>query len=259
MRMRDEDGELIPPIRFIPAAERFQLMPDLDRWVVTTALTTLSDGRWKDRACGAVWSINLSGQSLSDERFHDFLTEVVADCDFPADRLCFEITETAAVENHRAAVALIGRLKASGVTFALDDFGAGLSSFAYLKNLPVDLLKIDGSFVKGLASDSFSRATVAAVNQVGRTMGLDTVAEYVEDEAICQVCRELGVTYGQGYGIGRPQPILDTLSAMDEPLVLGFPRRQAAAAGSEPQCLKSHAPGSALSPTWRRSGPSMTN
>jgi diguanylate cyclase (GGDEF)-like protein len=217
LRLRDEEGELVPPIRFIPAAERFQLMPDLDRWVVTTTLTTLSDPEWLERAQAVVWSINLSGQSLSDERFHDFLTEAVAGCDFPAANLCFEITETAAVENHRAAVALIGRLKAAGITFALDDFGAGLSSFAYLKNLPVDLLKIDGSFVKGLASDSFSRATVAAVIQVGRTMGLDTMAEYVEDEAICQVCRELGVTYGQGYGIGRPQPLLDTLTELEDP------------------------------------------
>jgi len=207
LRLRDEQGSLVPPVRFIPAAERFQLMPEVDRWVVTTTLGLLGDRRWRDAAIESVWSVNLSGQSLSDERFHQFLIDELERHDFPYSSLCFEVTETAAVENHRAATALITRLKALGVSFALDDFGSGLSSFAYLKSLPVDTLKIDGNFVKGLAVDPFSRATVEAVNRIGKVMGLRTVAEFVEDDATLAVLRDLGVDYAQGYGLGKPQPI----------------------------------------------------
>ena len=214
LRLRDEDGSLVPPVRFIPAAERFQLMSEVDRWVVRTALGLLSERRWREAALGSVWSINLSGQSLSDERFHQFLIEELERHDFPYASLCFEVTETVAVENHRAATALITRLRSLGVSFALDDFGSGLSSFAYLKSLPVDTLKIDGNFVKGLAVDPFSRATVEAVNRIGKVMGLRTVAEFVEDDATLAVLRDLGVDYAQGYGLGKPQPLEKALAAM---------------------------------------------
>ena len=182
-------------------------MTDVDRWVVKKALSILSSEQWRRIASQSVWSINLSGQSLSDPRFHKFLLEELEQSNFPHENICFEITETALVANHRAAVALINTLKASGVTFALDDFGAGLSSFAYLKNLPVDILKIDGSFVTELVEDPFCRATVDAVNRVGKTMGMMTVAEYFENDEILAVLRELGVDYAQGFGVSRPLPL----------------------------------------------------
>jgi Amt family ammonium transporter len=214
LRMRDENGTLVSPAGFIPAAERYQLMSQIDRWVVSHALDTLCREQWAAVARRVVWCINLSGQSLSDERFHAFLLDELARHDFPLDKLCFEVTETAAVENHRAASALMRTLGDRGVAFALDDFGAGMSSFAYLRNLPVSTLKIDGSFVRGLAHDGFSRATVDAVNRVGKALGLVTTAEYVEDDEIFAVLRELGVDYAQGFGLGRPVPLAQTLDRL---------------------------------------------
>ena len=202
LRMLDEQGELIPPGAFIPAAERYGLMPQVDRWVVERALTTL-EGRLGARMC----AINISGASLGDRDFLGFVREQLRRHAIPPGAICFEITETAAVVNLQEAANFIETLRAEGCCFALDDFGSGLSSFTYLKNLPVDFLKIDGTFVRDLVDDPLDHAMVRAINEIGHLMGVRTVAEFVEDETVLARLREMGVDYAQGFGIARPHPI----------------------------------------------------
>lgn len=207
-------AEMIPPGAFLPAAERYNLMPAIDRWVVDAVLD------WLQASPGelsrlALCSINLSGTSLSDEDFHGFLIRRIRESGLPAEKLCFEITETAAVTNLSAAIRLIRELKKLGCRFALDDFGSGMSSFGYLKELPVDYLKIDGAFVKDILNDPVDRAMVAAIRDIGHVMGIGTIAEFVESEAIREVLQEIGVDYVQGYGIARP----GLLPAPGEPLL----------------------------------------
>ena len=156
---------------------------------------------------GAVVTINLSGHSLGDESFLDDLAGTVRASPVAGERLCFEITETAAVAHLPRVRALIRALKDLGCRFILDDFGSGFSSFGYLKSLPVDLLKIDGEFVRSMEDDRVNRAMVAAVNQVGQVMGLETIAEWVETEAVWQLLRDLGVDYAQGFWIHRPAEV----------------------------------------------------
>jgi len=213
LRLRDEDGALIPPGSFLPAAERYDLLPAIDRWVVATALAALA-GRYGGRgSVGDLYSINLSGASIGDETFLAFVRARLAEHRIPAKLICFELTETVAISDLAVAVEFIHELRALGCRFALDDFGSGLSSFAYLKNLPVDFLKIDGHFVRGIAHDSIDRAMVEAVNRIGHEIGLRTIAEFVESQAILDCLRELGVDYAQGYAIARPQPLADRLAA----------------------------------------------
>ena len=208
LRMRDEKGSLVMPGAFLPAAERFGLASRLDRWVVAATLAWLA-GK-PERLSGLnTCSINLSGHSFDEEEFLDFLLEQVSHGNVPPDKLCFEITETAAIRNLTAAAPFISRLKDLGCRFALDDFGSGLSSFAYLKNLPVDFLKIDGLFVKDIADDPIDFALVKSINEIGHVMGKQTIAEFVENDAILQLIREIGVDYAQGYGIGKPIPLSD--------------------------------------------------
>ena len=212
LRMKEEDGTLISPMAFIPAAERYGLMPQLDRWAVTTALTQYSRRHPPGSALGTC-AINLSGASICDERFHDF---VVAQFEFfkvPPAGICFEITETSAIINLPQAAALILKLKALGCRFSLDDFGSGMSSFAYLKHLSVDYLKIDGSFVKDMIDDPIDCAMVEAINHIGHVMKIETIAEFVENDAILQALRRIGVDYAQGYGIEKPH--LSELPASD--------------------------------------------
>ena len=212
LRMKEEDGTLISPMAFIPAAERYGLMPQLDRWAVTTAFTQYSRRHPPGSALGTC-AINLSGASICDERFHDF---VVAQFEFfkvPPAGICFEITETSAIINLPQAAALILKLKALGCRFSLDDFGSGMSSFAYLKHLPVDYLKIDGSFVKDMIDDPIDCAMVEAINHIGHVMKIETIAEFVENDAILQALRRIGVDYAQGYGIEKPH--LSELPASD--------------------------------------------
>lgn len=212
LRMKDEEGQLLSPGVFLPAAEHFDLMPAIDRWVISRALELL-DSHWP-LAGGEQYSfsLNLSGQSLSDEGFQHFLEQRVQDCSAPASSICFEITESAAIANLQAAQSLIAALRKLGCRFSLDDFGTGLSSFNYLKNLDVDWLKIDGAFVKEIVHDPVSRAMVSAINQVGHALGLQTVAEWVETPAIAQLLHEMGVDYGQGYGLGIPLPLEQQLN-----------------------------------------------
>ncbi|MFM9437025.1 diguanylate cyclase (GGDEF)-like protein/PAS domain S-box-containing protein [Janthinobacterium sp. CG_23.3] len=205
IRMRDEDGAIVPPMAFIPAAERYGLMPSIDRWVVRTALAGCAsiDG---ERAAGTVYAINLSGATLCDDDFLQFIRGQFQQSAVDPASICFEITETVAIANLVQATALMRELRAIGCQFALDDFGSGMSSFAYLKHLPVHYLKIDGSFVKDMVKAPIDRAMVESINHIGHVMGIRTIAEFVEDEATLEALREIGVDFAQGYAIQRPQP-----------------------------------------------------
>lgn len=187
-------------------------MPRIDQWVVRNTLAWLGDRLRQHGRLEGLYAINLSGASLSDERFRQDLQALLQSMQLPPGTVCFEITETAAMASLSTVAHFIGEVKRLGCLFALDDFGSGLSSFAYLKNLPVDFLKIDGSFVvKDIESDPIDLAMVQAINAIGHVMGLRTVAEYVSSEAILQRVRELGVDFAQGYHVGLPQ-LLDALA-----------------------------------------------
>jgi len=205
VRMEDKDGKLIPPGAFIPAAERYNLMVSLDRWVVKETFEWLSNSPATKLLSKC--SINLSGQSISDSHFLDYLVNLINETDIPEETLCFEITETSAITNLGKAQRLISELQSIGCSFALDDFGSGISSFAYLKNLPVDFLKIDGSFVKDIAIDPIDQAMVRSINEIGHVMGKKTIAEFVENDEILHVLQDIGVDYAQGFGIHKPVPL----------------------------------------------------
>lgn len=211
MRMLDAQDKAISPMSFIPAAERYNLMPTIDRWVVRTTLGKLREAQGPAEEPPFRCTINLSGQSLTDEHFLDFVLGQFHECDIAGESVCFEITETAAITNLSRARSFIATLKLMGCNFALDDFGSGLSSFGYLKGLQVDYLKIDGSFVKDMVSDKLDCAMVDSINQIGHVMGLKTIAEFVENEAIADELRRLGVDYAQGYAIARPEPLDDVV------------------------------------------------
>ncbi len=202
VRMLDEQGGLVPPMAFIPAAERYDLMPLLDRWVIRRAFEALAQ-----QPPGTSWAINLSGASVCDEGLLEFVLEQQRITGVALEDVCFEITETVAVANLAQAATLIQDLQAQGARFALDDFGAGMSSFAYLKHLPVDYVKIDGSFIKGILHSPTERAMVESINQIAHVMGKQTIAEFVEDDAVLACLRAMGVDFAQGYGVGRPQPL----------------------------------------------------
>ena len=207
VRMLGEDGRIIPPGAFMPAAERYDLASAIDRWVVGNFLAWVGDYNRRRNGDIGNYSINLSAASLVEESFLTFVLDAIERHAVPPQNICFEITETSAIANLAKAVTFMQQLKVIGCKFALDDFGSGLSSFAYLKSLPVDYLKIDGVFVKDIANDPIARAMVASINTIGHEMGLETVAEFVENEAILDQLRELGVDYAQGYHLGRPQPL----------------------------------------------------
>jgi len=208
LRMVDESGQIVMPGAFLPAAERYHLAGKLDKWVVATALDWLSHHPDHLEEL-ALCAINLSGHSLGDEHLLDYLVRRLTDRPQLNQKLCFEITETAAIANLDSALHFIRTLKDLGCRFALDDFGSGLSSFAYLKKLPVDFLKIDGVFVEDIADDPVSLAMVSSINDVGHVMGMETIAEFVENEQILNKLRAIGVNYAQGYGMGRPRPLAE--------------------------------------------------
>ncbi|MGH8028388.1 MAG: bifunctional diguanylate cyclase/phosphodiesterase, partial [Arenimonas sp.] len=193
LRLRDEDGRPVAPGAFIPAAERYGLMPQLDRWVVGTALANFD--RLHPGGKVATCAINLSGATVDDEEFAGFVLDELRRHAVPPHKVCFEITETAAVGNMARVLKFMQRLREVGCRFALDDFGAGMSSFGYLKNLPVDMIKIDGSFIRELESDPMSFSIVRAVTQIGQQIGLKVIAEWVGSEATCELLRLLGVNY----------------------------------------------------------------
>ena len=203
--IKEDPLEAIMPMAFLPTAERYDLMPKIDRWVVNRCLTHIAR---QPKPLNKLYSINLSGSSLNDESFIDFLKQQLERYPGQAKSLCFEITETVAISNLQKIASFILELKKLGCHFALDDFGSGMSSFTYLKHLPVDFLKIDGNFVKEAPVDEIVCAMLEAINQVGHVMGLKTIAEYVESQPILQKVRELGIDYVQGYEIQRPQVLM---------------------------------------------------
>ena len=206
VRLREGD-RLIPPVDFIPAAERYGLMPRIDRWILRHALAAFARSRADGAADGRVCSINVSGGSLGDLEFLELLRAELKTHDLPADSVCLEITETAAVTNMDLAVKFIEELRALGCRFALDDFGTGLCSFSYLKQLKVDYLKIGGTFVKDIEHDATASATVQAINTIGHTLGMRTIAEHVANPEILRRITEMGVDYAQGYALAEPKPL----------------------------------------------------
>ena len=206
LRMKGEDGRIVRASAFLPAAERYNLIEKIDRWVICRALKWLTlHPQHLDNLF--LCAINLSGQSLGNEEFLAFIERRFEETGVPPEKICFEITETAAITNLTAATHFINALESGGCRFALDDFGSGLSSFAYLKNLPVHFLKIDGAFVKAIVDDCINQAMVRSINEIGQVMGKQTIAEFVENDAILEKLRRIGINYAQGYGIDRPRPI----------------------------------------------------
>ncbi len=211
VRMVDEQGELLLPGRFLPAAERYGLSAKLDRWVVQSAIRWLSKNR-KSASRLEMCSINVSGHSLNDAGFAEFVVGQLQALRVPPSLVCFEITETTAIANLKSAIAFMKELHNFGCRFALDDFGSGVSSFAYLRSLPVDILKIDGQFVRDMATDEVDAGMVTAIHEIARVMNKETVAEFVETNAVLKRLEQVGVDFAQGYGVGRPAP-LDSLES----------------------------------------------
>jgi EAL domain-containing protein (putative c-di-GMP-specific phosphodiesterase class I) len=224
--MIDEQGQLVMPGAFIPAAERYNLMPAIDRWVVRTAFSKLAQLRDVGQTRpGDMCAINISGASLGDDKVLEFVMEQFAQFGIAYSSICFEITETAAISVIAKAAQFMHELRKLGCKFSLDDFGAGMSSFAYLKHLPVDFLKIDGSFVKDMATDPIDAAMVEAINRIGHVMGKLTIAEFVENQDVLAALRRIGVDYAQGYGIARPALFHSSHNVMPFP---GKPMRKRA-------------------------------
>jgi EAL domain-containing protein (putative c-di-GMP-specific phosphodiesterase class I) len=207
LRLKDDSGTPVAPAEFMRAAERYRLMPMIDRWVVQTSLTALGRGAIR-LPLGRTLCINLSFQTLGDAAFLEFVVDTLDRTGVAPDRLCFEVTENSVITNIDHARRFIGVLHGMGCRFALDDFGRGLSSFANLKNLSLDYLKIDGYFIRNLASDNVNQAMVTAMIKLARSLNFQVIAEQVEDLSALDSARRMGVDFVQGYQVGRPQPLL---------------------------------------------------
>ena len=214
LRLRDVDGTLVSPGPLIDAAQRYQLLPSIDRWVVQRALQMLAPYRAMFGTRGLGMSINVSGQSIGDETFIQQFTQLLKEANLPRTCISVELTEQAAITNLASAQQMVARLGALGCRFALDDFGTGANSLTYLKALQVSRVKIDGSFVRDILSDRNSLATVKAIVELAKGLGIDTVAEYVENDPIAQEVRRLGVDYAQGYAFGKPEPLTEILESL---------------------------------------------
>ena len=206
LTMVDELGDTMPPTDFIIAAETYNRMTAIDRWVIERVFNWMSINRDKLDHFGG-FSINVSGHSVNDETFPDFVLEQFSKSQAPTSKVCFEITETAAIANLDNAVDFMNRMKIIGCQFSLDDFGTGLSSYSYLRNLPVDFVKIDGVFVKDIANNPGDYAVVGSINEIGHYMGKRKIAEFVEDQEVLDRLKEIGVDYAQGYQIAKPLPL----------------------------------------------------
>lgn len=216
IRMVDESGKLIAPGCFLPVAEQYNLMPDLDRWVVSNFLNRY----WPllERSSDhCIYTINLSGASLSSEGFFEFLKELLDVPGSPANKICFEVTETMAIANLQKATKFIEEIKSLGCLFALDDFGSGMSSLAYLRTLPVDYLKIDGMFVRDIVTNQVDRTMVESCHRIAHSLGIQTIAEYAENDRTIERLRAIGIDYAQGFGIAYPK---DLATLMEEPIVV---------------------------------------
>jgi len=216
LRMGDGEGGRVETGALFSAAERYRMMPQIDRWVVSTTIARLSEIHKDVEKQDAVFAINLSGQSLGDDDFLQFIEQEIDRSNISDSSLCFEITESAAVSNLKNAQAFIDRLRKRGCHISLDDFGAGLSSFAYLKNFNVDTLKIDGSFILDITENRISESMVAAITQVAKVMELKTVAEYVETEESWKLIKELGVDFAQGHFISEPVTLESVLADLSK-------------------------------------------
>jgi EAL domain-containing protein (putative c-di-GMP-specific phosphodiesterase class I) len=208
LTMLDELGETMPPTEFILAAETYNRMTLIDRWVIERVLSWMALNRDQLDHFGG-FSINVSGHSINDETFPDFVLEQFSKSQAPTGKVCFEITETAAIANLDNAVDFMNRMKIIGCQFSLDDFGTGLSSYSYLRNLPVDFVKIDGVFVKDIDNNPGDYAVVRSINEIGHYMGKKTIAEYVTDDRVLARLKEIGVDFAQGYQIEKPLPLED--------------------------------------------------
>lgn len=217
VRMLDEQGTILPPEQFLSAAERYQMMAAIDRWVVRRALDQLSAADNPLEINLGSFSINVSAQSLMDKGFLDFVENQIAESGVPPSVLCFEITETSVVRSLEIAQYFITRLRHLGCRIALDDFGTGYCSFAYLKDLHVNYVKIDGVFVRDILENPLSDAIVASLTRIGEVMPASIVAEHVETDLVMQRLRQLGVNFAQGFGIGKPRPLQDVLKELDSP------------------------------------------
>jgi diguanylate cyclase (GGDEF)-like protein len=224
IRLLDESKQVIPPGTFLPAAEKYGLMPMIDRWVIRNLFQYLSELIQKTKNSDAIslpedgspatpgsnyfYTVNLSGASLNDDQFLDYIQEQFKLFSIPPAMICFEITETIAIASFSKTVQFIMHLKAMGCHFALDDFGSGMSSFGYLQQLPVDYLKIDGMFIKEILTNPTAHEIVEAINRIAHVMGIQTVAEWVENEQMLSKVERLGIDYAQGFGIAKPQPLV---------------------------------------------------
>ncbi len=207
IRMLTEDGKMVMPGAFIPAAERFNLMPEIDQWVINTTIEHIQNlHKNSDKTIGKYF-VNLSGNSLSDDSFLINIEDKIRQAYLPEKSLCFEVTETAAIANLSNTIKLIEALRRLDCEFALDDFGCGLSSFAYLKEIPLDYLKIDGGFVKNMLEDELDEAIVWASHHIGKAAKLKTIAEFVENKLILKKVKEIGIDFAQGWELGKPEPI----------------------------------------------------
>lgn len=213
VRMHADDGGIVPPMAFIPAAERYHVMPEIDRWVLGRAFKLIAENTKSLGEDAPIFNFNLSGQSLSDDSLWKFVIDQIERRTIDPEKICFEITETAAIANLTHATRFIAVLTGMGCRFALDDFGSGLSSFAYLKNLNVSYLKIDGAFVRDMVDDPINYAMVESINHVGHTLGIKTIAEFVESKNILQAVENLGIDYAQGYQIAKPVPVDESFFA----------------------------------------------
>ncbi|MFK7816841.1 MAG: EAL domain-containing protein, partial [Gammaproteobacteria bacterium] len=192
----------------------FRLMPNIDAWVIENSFMLLIKAAKDFNVFDYVWTINLSGQSLNEPNLDELILSLAKKYQIPTGVICFEVTETVAVNNLQDARHILGILRDQGFKFALDDFGAGLSSFSYLKNLPVDYLKIDGAFIKGIVDDPFTHEIVRAINQVSQVRGLETIAEFVENDDIIRCIKGIGINFAQGYGVGMPIPLTEQLNGL---------------------------------------------
>jgi len=222
VRMMNEAGELIPPMAFIPAAERYKLMPSVDQWIIRNALLDIQQIRQQSneqfKTC--IFTINMSGQSLSTSTFSSYILDQLTQFEIDPTTICFEITETAAIANMASAVKFITTLKKVGCQFALDDFGSGLSSFSYLKTLPVDYIKIDGSFIRDICDDKTNHAFVESITQIAHVMNIETIAEFVECKEIYKELRSIGVDFAQGFYIATPTPLSSFIKSESQRAVL---------------------------------------
>ncbi|PIE60733.1 MAG: GGDEF domain-containing protein [Desulfobulbus propionicus] len=209
LRMVSRDGEIISPGRFLPAAERYNVMPQIDQWVINKVFSEFHNIRTDEAHAGIMVNINLSGASINGQELYDFIKEKIAEHNIDTASVCFEITETVAVRNLHAAIDFINKCKEIGIQFAIDDFGTGANFFSYLKNLPVDYLKIDGSFVKNIEQDEVDRAMTETINRIGHLLGKKTIAEFAENKAIIEILGDIGVDFAQGFGVCKPMPLID--------------------------------------------------